>query len=137
VLDEKALRRPGFRDDVRVRLADGQEWALPKPRVKMGLMAGGDGGESVRFHVDFGTEYNRQLSEFYEATGLAYYLATLKLAAILMRANYAIADDDLYSLLVFDFSDSAPPEERETLATIQRLILGIAPKASGSGDDRL
>jgi hypothetical protein len=52
-----------------------------------------------------------------------------------MRANYAIADEDLYSLLVFDFTDSAPPEERETLATIQRLILGIAPKASGSGDD--
>ena len=32
--DEKALRTPGFSEGCRVALADGQEWVLPKPRIR-------------------------------------------------------------------------------------------------------
>ena len=37
MLDEKGLRRPEFdeRSSVRIRLADGQEWAFPKPWLEI------------------------------------------------------------------------------------------------------
>ena len=33
-LDEKSLRKPGFSEGHQVILADGQEWTLPKPRIR-------------------------------------------------------------------------------------------------------
>ncbi len=34
MLDEKALRKPGFSEGYRVTLADSQEWTLPKPKIR-------------------------------------------------------------------------------------------------------
>jgi hypothetical protein len=33
-LDEKSLRKPGFAPGTKVTLADGQEWMLPKPKLR-------------------------------------------------------------------------------------------------------
>ncbi len=33
-LDEKALRRPDWREGAKVTLSDSQEWTLPRPRVR-------------------------------------------------------------------------------------------------------
>jgi hypothetical protein len=33
-LDEKSLRKPGFALGTKVTLADGQEWMLPKPKLR-------------------------------------------------------------------------------------------------------
>ena len=33
-LDEKTLRKPGFIDGIKVTMADGNEWTLPRPKIR-------------------------------------------------------------------------------------------------------
>jgi hypothetical protein len=136
VLDEKALRRPGFRDDVRVRLADGQEWALPKPRIRTGRRRNPDGSRSLAYRVESGEAYQRRLDEMYEATGTDFFLAVLDLAGMLLSENYDLTEDQIDEVLSLDFSDSARPEDVAAREAIQHVIQGLSPKGRGdSGDD--
>jgi hypothetical protein len=135
VLDEKALRRPGFRDDVRVRLADGQEWSLPKPRVKLSRRTGQDGSRRLVETAELGPDYAGHLEAYEEAceSGEGAALAMFDLAAALLRENYTLTDQQADTLLEFRPDD---PENDVLWGAILSTARGRAPKPSGSGDDQ-
>ena len=60
MLDEKALRKPGFSEGYRVTLADGQEWTLPKPKIRFKPKVV-DGKVEVGGGPSFGPEFDQQL----------------------------------------------------------------------------
>lgn len=136
-IDEKTRRRPDFLDGVPVRLADGQEWVLPKPKARFAFS--GDGyavqlscGPAV---TDEDREYQRlyeaynAVTESDESTDADVIRAQMHLAAALVRRNYDLSDADLGTLLVFAYRDDDEPYY--TLKqTVMQLALGRgAPKA--------
>lgn len=136
MLDEVALRKPGGRFDVEVKLG-GQVWHLPKPRVTLGLRRGPDGAREVETRSGFGIEFDDMLRAYEDSLdrpGSGTILAMFDLAAAMLKTNYTLSDDDLESLLAFT------PDDPESVATWQ-LIVATArgqtpdPKATGPGDE--
>jgi hypothetical protein len=135
VLDEKALRRPGFRDDCRVRLADGQEWSLPKPRIRISRRTAEDGSRKLVESPQLGPDYATVLEAYESAveSGDGAALAMFDLAAALLRENYTLTDQQADTLLEFRPDD---PENDVLWGAILSTARGRAPKPSGSGDDQ-
>ena len=59
-LDEKALRKPSFSAGYKVALADGQEWTLPRPRIRFKPIIV-DGKVEVTGAPSFGPEFDEAL----------------------------------------------------------------------------
>lgn len=136
-LDEQALRRPEFAGGVAVTLADGQEWSLPRPRVRF-VPDESDLGFGVRLAMDDGGAYQSLVTAVYAAENdPAYIRAELALARHLLLANYDLAPDQIASLLQFSYGDDADA----TGAAIREAVMGVAfgrtdgPKASAGGSE--
>jgi hypothetical protein len=59
-LDERSLRKPGFSEGSKVTLADGQEWVLPKPRIRFKPRIV-DGKVEIGGGSSFGPEFDDKL----------------------------------------------------------------------------
>jgi hypothetical protein len=125
--DEKALRRPEFQPGHKVMLADGQEWEIPKPRLR--LRPRFEGGRVVGFSdlPSFGPEHDELVETLFglgEPEPDAWLTARWEILGRLLRANYDLTDGDLVELLAIDDG----PAEAERWAGITRALRGLAPK---------
>jgi hypothetical protein len=130
MLDERALRKPGFSDGHKVALADGQEWTFPKPRIRFRPRIGPDGRVEVGGGPSFGPEYDGQLDVLFgvtEAEPFERLRVKFEVAVRLLRGNYELTDDQVGELLVMEPGDPASDERWEELT---RVLMGIAPKPS-------
>lgn len=118
MLDEKALRRPGFIGGTRVTLGDGRKWSMP-----VGLFSTGGPGDGTDQTL---TDDEVELlcgSEFDAPLGFIGTLVTL--AGRMLRLNYNLASSDLAGLLTYDDSS-------EGSAKMWRDVF-LAIKGGGSG----
>jgi hypothetical protein len=133
MLDERALRRPGFREGPKVALADGQEWTFPRPWLRLYPIRGDDGTITVGGGSGYGLTYEDLVDRLVESdlddtTGrLALQFA---MATHLLMLNYQITDRDLRRLLAIDLAD---PACEERWGQINQVLLGRPPKPSADG----
>jgi hypothetical protein len=128
-LDEKSLRKPGFALGTKVTLADGQEWMLPKPklRFKPKIINGRveiSGGPSV------GPEFDDKLDILFgitDADPSERLRIKFELAVKLLAANYELEPDNFAELIVLEPGDPASDERWEQLSNA---VMGIAAKPS-------
>jgi hypothetical protein len=119
VLDEKSLRRPGFKEDIPIELADGQQWHVPRPVVEFGMVWGDDGRPTFRrSSLGFGSDHMALLDEFYAASLAEQYNIMAQMACNLLRINYDLDQAALTSLLPYRPSDPANVRMWEALAGV-------------------
>jgi hypothetical protein len=129
VLDEKTLRKPGFSEGYKVKLADGQEWTFPKPRLLLKPKFV-NGRIDVSSGPSFGPNYDTALDIALGAVEVEpeEWMRTKFDAAVrLLRANYELSDTDVVELLTFEMGN---PLDDERWTELCRITVGIAPKLS-------
>ena len=129
-LDETALRKPGFAEGYKVRLADGQEWTFPKPRFRFRPKIGPDGRVEVGGGPSFGPEYDQQFEVLFgvvESDGFEQLRVKLEMAVRLLQSNYELTANDLAELLVLEPGDQASEDRWDELV---RVLMGLGPKLS-------
>ncbi|MFO0892152.1 MAG: hypothetical protein U0790_23815 [Isosphaeraceae bacterium] len=133
MLDERAARRPGFREGPRVALGDGQEWSFPRPWLRLYPVRGDDGKLSVGGGPGYGPDYDELVDQLIDCdpNDTSGRLALqFRMAACLLLRNYDLADRDLRRLLAVDLAD---PACEARWARINQVLLGRPPKASADG----
>jgi len=129
MLDERALRKPGFSEGYPVRLADGQDWVFPKPRIRFRPKIGPDGRVEVG-RTAFGPEFDASFDVLFgvtEAEPGEQMRVQFEMAVRLLSANYELTAEQLADLIVFEPGDEASDERWGQLS---RALMGIAPKPS-------
>jgi hypothetical protein len=129
MLDEKALRRSGFSAGYPVILADGQEWTLPKPRIRFKPHVV-DGRIEIGGGPSFGPEFDEKLDILFgvvEVDPAERLRVKFEVAVRLLAANYDLSLDQFAELIVLEPGDPASEERWEQLCNA---IMGIAPKPS-------
>jgi hypothetical protein len=133
MLDERALRRPGFTDGPEVVLGDGQSWRFPRPWLLLYPVRTPDGRLTVGGRLGYGTPYDDLIDRLIECDqeDTAGRLALqFQMAAYLLDRNYELADHDLRRLLAIDLGD---PECEPRWAQINQILVGRPPKPSADG----
>jgi hypothetical protein len=128
-LDEKSLRKPGFVEGIKVKLADGQEWMLPKPKLRFKPKII-DGRVEISGGPSFGPEFEDKLDVLFGVTDAdpsERLRVKFEVAVRLLAANYNLEPDDFAELIVLEPGDAASDERWEQLSNA---IMGIAPKPS-------
>ena len=139
LLDEVALRLPTFTEGVRLKLADGQEWEVPRPRFALFPMFDADGSVRVASKTTFGPELEYFLEgDRNEEDPLEDIGRRFKIMVKLLQANYDLKPEDLGRLLEFNMAD---PFLAEIWRGIGRVLIGQdpsgeePPKLSPDGSD--
>lgn len=128
---EAERRREEFAGGEPVRLADGQFWTVPRPRVRIRPVRDEAGVMQLRGLFTFGDAYDAKFQAFSAArTRSEEWTALLDLVFDLMKRNYDLTDDELTDLLSWDVDDPAADERMEQLGAI---VAGQAPKTSPGG----
>jgi hypothetical protein len=138
-IDEPGRRKPGFRGDVAVVLADGQEWFFPRPYQLYDPGAGDD--EPVESVWSEGAEYGRladRLAALSRQDGVTVHeLMQARFAQLrfLLRQNYDLTPAEERPLLRLGMGPAVPADIRERTNTLFDLADGAlpAPKAGGDG----
>lgn len=129
MLDEKALRKPGFSDGHKVVLADGQEWTFPRPRIRLKPRIV-DGKVEISGGPSFGPEFDEQLDILFgvsDADPAERLRVKFEVAVRLLAANYDLRPEQFAELIVLEIGDPASNERWEQLSNA---IMGIVPKPS-------
>jgi hypothetical protein len=134
MIDELAKRKENFDElnSVRVRLADGQEWAVPKPWLEIRPVF--RDGRSVGNYATF--SYGPELEGLVEAMAdcesrSAQLVAVASLAAYLLGQQYDLVDGELDQLLAFRPDD---PTSAEWVERVMEIATGNSgPKAGRAG----
>jgi hypothetical protein len=108
-LEEKSLRKPGFVEGCKVRLADGQERTLPKPKLRFKPKII-DGRFEISGGPSFGPEFDDKLDILFGITDAdpSERLRTkFELAVKLLAANYELEPDNFAELVVLEPGDRA------------------------------
>lgn len=133
-LDERALRKPSFRADVSITLADGQDWYFPRPFL---MYQPGDDDDQVIQHwsVGQGDEYASLLRAVQGAKDNEESArAEFRAIKYLLRLNYNLQPADFRGLLVLDYSGVATPDIARMSEEIRDLLYGRVPAKKASGD---
>lgn len=133
---ESSARRPTFSEEgsARVVMADGQEWALRRPSLR--LRPKFSGGRAVSAATSPYLEGGSELESLLAAVTADgdFVAAAMSVGAYLLSFNYDLTDADLEALFAFGGSDA-----EGTLGWARRIMQvanGIdAPKAPTSGGD--
>jgi hypothetical protein len=129
MLDEQALRKPGFTEGYKVALADGQEWTFPRPRIRLKPKIV-DGKVEIGGGPSFGPEYDDQLDVLFgaaEVDPVERLRVKFEMAVRLLAANYDLKPEDCAELIVLEPGEPASEERWEQLSNV---LSGIAPKPS-------
>jgi len=127
MLDEQVLRKPGFTDGRKVRLADGQEWVFPRPRIRLKPKVV-DGKVEIGGGPSFGPEYDEQLDVLFgavEVDPVERLRVKFEMAVRLLSANYDLKPEEYAELIVLEPGEPASEECWEQLSEV---LLGVAPK---------
>jgi hypothetical protein len=133
MLDEQALRKPGFREGPRLLLGDGQDWSFPRPWLRLYPVRGADGRLEVGGGQGYGPDYDSLVDQLIDCDpdDTTQRLALqFRMAACLLERNYILTDRDLRRLLAVDLAD---PACEMRWARINQVLLGQAPKPSADG----
>jgi hypothetical protein len=133
MLDERRLRKPGFREGPSLVLGDGQEWSFPRPWLRLYPVRGPEGTLEVGGGPGYGPDYDALIDQLIDCDpdDTTERLAIqFRMAACLLLRNYTLSDRDLKRLLAVDLAD---PACEERWARINQILLGQAPKASADG----
>lgn len=137
MLDEKALRKPGFVEGARVKLGDGQEWLFPKPRLRFVPGRAEDGSFELKNRLTFGKHRQADLDATLagpvddgEQALYEWIQARTRLVCGLLLDNYSLEDAALEVLLPVEFSDE---DNRTMWRDIHGVIMGHEPKPSAVG----
>jgi hypothetical protein len=126
-LDEKSLRKAGFSEGIKITLADGQEWTLPKPRIRF-MPRIVDGKVEIGGGLSFGPEFDDKLDILF-GVALAEPSERLRVkfevAVRLLAANYDLKPENFAELIVLEPGDLASDERWVQLC---EAMMGIAPK---------
>jgi hypothetical protein len=109
VLDERGLLRPECdeRNSVPVRLADGNDWLLPKPWVEIHASFRGGKAEATFPILTHGPELDALVEAVGECQDNAAILCgAATLGAYLIRRNYDLDDSQLDQLFAFRPGDA-------------------------------
>jgi hypothetical protein len=129
VLDEKALRKPGFSEGYPVTMADGQAWVMPKPRIRFKPRVV-DGRVEIGGGATFGPESDGDMEILFGAADVEpaeRLRVKFAMAVRLLASNYDLKPDDFAELIVLEPGDEASDERWDQL---NQAIMGIAPKPS-------
>ncbi len=135
MLSEQELRRPEFSEGHKAALADGQEWTFPRPVLRFRPARGQDGKLGMGGDWGHDLEYRRlrdALVDVDQENTFEMMSLQIQIAANLILRNYALSDDDLGSLIYFDFADPCNAEMWEGLTDV---IFASPPKRSPVGSD--
>ena len=128
-LDEKALRKPGFSEGVKLTLADGQEWVLPKPRLRFKPRIV-NGKVEIGGGSSFGPEFDDKFDILFgivDAEPAERLRIKFEVAVELLATNYDLKPGDFARLIVLEPGD---PESEQRWDQLCDAIMGIAPKPS-------
>jgi len=95
--DERALRRPGFRPGIKIRLADGHFWSLPVPTEHVVEMVDDPTAVDSPWNEPSYQSIIHAILEAQDASEL--FRAEMALAIHLLNWNYALSPDDFEELL--------------------------------------
>jgi len=131
MLDEKALRKPGFSEGYAIVLADGQAWTFPRPRLRLKPKVVGGQVEVLGERI-FGPEFDSKLNVLFssgddDSDGWARLGVQFEVVTRLLMSNYSLAGTDVEDLLVMEPGD---PGSDERWGQINELVLGASPKPS-------
>jgi hypothetical protein len=129
MFDEKALRKPTFAPGVEVKLGDGQEWTMRRPRIRW-YPTRSNGATKTRAtgSHELGPESDELLGVFFgdvESTTWDFPTARFELAIRLLEPNYDLTDEHYRELLWFERDD---PASTEMWSAIGAVIAGNSPK---------
>lgn len=133
MLDERALRRPGFTEGPGIVLGDGQEWVFPQPWLRLYPVRGPEGGLTLGGGLGYGADFDDLVDRLVDcdADDISARLSLqFQMAAGLLCRNYDLADRDLRRLLAIDLAD---PDCEERWGRINQVLLGRPPKRSADG----
>lgn len=136
MLDEKALRRDGFTEGIRVVLGDGQEWSLPEHVFCTFPDYDEDGRIVAGYRVFYGEDADADLDAWFGSAEVdpdERENAKMRLASSLLLRNYDLDLPALRTLLRKSGADSASVEMWTGLT---RAVLGLSPKASAGGSEQ-
>jgi hypothetical protein len=128
-LDERSLRKPGFSEGFTVTLADGQEWVLPKPRIRFKPRIV-DGKVEIGGGSSFGPEFDDKLDILFGvvlADPAERLRVKFEVAVRLLATNYRLEPDNFAELIVLEPGDPVSDDRWDQLCDA---IMGIAPKPS-------
>lgn len=137
---ELECRKPDFEDGTLVLLADGQEWTLPRPRVRLAPANNDRGFKTVLTRPDDGVfaalmaRYDALVAD--EGSGMAD-LAAVELAVgrHLLTANYDLSETEVAGVLQFSYDEKSDPEGYAVREAVMGVVFGYAaPKPSADGD---
>lgn len=140
MLDEQALRKPGFVEGARVVLGDGQEWSIPRPRLRLVPSRTPDGDIALKSlpkvaahrqaDMDAMLESGERSADGDENGFVDWLLARARLATGLLLDNYELDDAALAVLLPVEFGDDA---NADMWAEIDGVLRGRHAKPSAVG----
>lgn len=125
MLDEQALRKPGFTEGRAIKLADGQEWMFPKPRFRFYPVVGQDGTVTVEGGSTYGSDHDKLIDALAggeEVEDFERLRLQFSGAVSLLSRNYSLAPEDYSSILCLDTEDEA---SGEMWTAINRVMLGL------------
>lgn len=106
MLDERAMRSPEWKPGNEVKLADGQTWTVPIPRIRFRPKFV-DGIAIVKADV-FGPEIDPLfdiICGIVDVDTMVWLGVRFDVVSRLLRMNYRLSDDELSDLLVMDPDD--------------------------------
>jgi hypothetical protein len=135
-LDEQALRKPTFLGGVPVTLADGQDWMIPVPDIRMirDRQTEDGVGFSYGFNGQDDLEFTRLFRTWQKENGYASVVAELAMYDYVLGLNYALDDDAIRQILNFRAGKAEDPRRGEILAV---LTGQASPKAPTGGSEFL
>ena len=128
-LDEIALRKPGYSEGIKVTMADGQQWTIPKPRIRFKPRIV-DGKVEIGGGPSFGPEFDDKLDILLgvaEADPAERLRVKFEVAVRLLATNYNLEPENFADLIVLEPGDPASDDRWDQLCNA---IMGIAPKPS-------
>ena len=150
LLDEKALRKPEFEPGVKLMLADGQDWEVPKPALRVYPKFAPDNRtdkqkfmgsereleiEALAVAINFGAnpetriEYDiRELDD--TATDNEWIRIRFQHMYRILRLNYNIGGDEAARLLIIDNKD---PVCEKAWANVCRFLTGKVETLTTAG----
>ena len=137
MLDERALRKPGFTEGPRIVLGDGQPWAFPRPLLRLYPVRAADGRLTVGGGLGYGPDYADLVDQLVDCDPddtTARLALQFQMAGSLLDRNYTLNDRDLRRLLAVDLAD---PACEPRWAQINQVLLGRPPKPSADGSATL
>lgn len=135
MLDEVALRKPGFQEGIKVKLCDGQEWTFPKVRLRLVPKINTEGDIKLETKRDYATDVQKFLE--YEVDDenfdfMDWMTRRFAAAAKLLLVNYDLTGQQLAEVLYWE-ADSDESDDRWKL--VDHAVLGLSPKALAVGSD--